>query len=110
MTTAQRQATRRYRERRRKSGLARLEVQVPADAIPVIRKAASLLREQANEAVSLRRHLGFEDNANVESALDIFAMKETLRPEQETLWENAMGQVRRDRHDAKFNRARKVKL
>src|SRR5437588_10899345 len=110
MTTAQRQATRRYRERRRKSGLARLEVQVPPDAVPVIRKAASLLREQADEAESLRRHLGFEDSAPAQSALDIFTMKDTPAAEADALWDAAAAQVRRDRRDPRFNRGRKIKL
>ena len=110
MTTAQREATRRYRERRRKGGLARLEVQVPAAEVPVIRKAASLLRDQAEDAVRLRRHLGFEDSANAQTALDIFAMQEPLPAEVEALWEDAMGQIRRDRGDPRFNRARKIDL
>lgn len=110
MTTAQRRATRRYRERRRKGGFARLEVQVPAAEVPVIRKAASLLRDQAEDAARLRRHLGFEDSANTQSALDIFAMPESLPADAEALWEDAMLQVRRDRGDPQFNRARKTNL
>jgi hypothetical protein len=44
MTSAQQRATKRYRDRRRKSGLQRLEVQVPAAEADVIRKAAEILR------------------------------------------------------------------
>ena len=108
MTAAQRQATRRYRERRRKSGLARVEVQVAADAVEVIRRAASLLQDETEDAASLRRHLGFEDSAPVHSALDIFSMEDT--PQAKTLWDQAMAQVRRDRRDPRLNRARKIKL
>jgi hypothetical protein len=108
MSTAQRQATRRYRERRRKSGLTRLEVQVPAEAVPVIRKAASLLRDQTEGAAGLRRHLGFEESAPIQSALGIFAMNDGPYPK--TLWNDAMAQVRRERRDPRHNRARRIKL
>ncbi len=43
MTSAQRRATKRYRERRRRSGLKRLEVQVPAQDAAVICRAAAIL-------------------------------------------------------------------
>lgn len=108
--TAQRQATRRYRERRRKSGLTRVEIQVPAAEIPVIRKAASLLRDQAEDAARLRQHLGFEERAMVKNALDIFAMNEPLSAGTEAVWEDAMRQVRQDRDDPSFNRVRKARL
>ena len=107
-TTAQRRATKRYRERRRKGGLTRLEIQVPAADAPVIRKAALLLRDQADDAVRLRRHLGFEESAPAQSALDIFAMAEPLSADAETMWEDAMTRVRRDRADPRLNRARKT--
>jgi hypothetical protein len=107
-TTAQRRATRRYRERRRKGGLTRLEIQVPAADAQLIRKVASLLRDQADEAARLRRHLGFEDDANARNALDIFAMPEPARADAEAIWEDAMAKVRRDRADPRLNRARKT--
>ena len=110
MTAAQRNATRRYRERRRNSGLARLEVQVPADAIPVIRKVASLLRDQTEDAASLRRRLGFEDAPLARSALDIFATEEAPAAASESLLDEALAQVGRNRRDPRFNRARKIKL
>lgn len=109
-TTAQRQATKRYRDRRRKSGFARLEIQVPAAEVPVIRKAASLLRDQTEDAARLRQHLGFEESANMQSALDIFAMNEPVSADVEAAWDDAMRQVRQDRVDPRFNRARKTRL
>jgi hypothetical protein len=94
MTRAQRRATKRYRESRHKLGLKRLEVQVPAGEAAVIRKAAAILRDQAEEAVRLRSHLGFNaEPRRALSALDAFAMDEPLSSKGETLWKQAMTQV-----------------
>jgi hypothetical protein len=106
---AQRIATKGYRERRRKRGLKRLEVQVPATEVAVIRKVAAILREQPNEATLLRQHLGFAPR-HVQSALDIFAMPEPLSTEGEALWDEAMAQVERERHDPALVRPRDVDL
>ena len=111
MTPAQQRAIKRYRERRRKHGLRRLEVQVPMEEIAVIRKAAAVLRDQKPEAVRLRTLLGFgPKRGQAASAFDIFAMTETLSPEGEALWENAMKRVARERRDARYNRVRDVDL
>lgn len=111
MTSAQRRATKQYRERHRKRGLKRLEVQVPADEADVIRKAAAILRGQADEAMRLRAHLGFNAEARQAlTALDAFAMKEPLSSQGEALWEDAMAQVERERKDSALNRPRKVDL
>jgi hypothetical protein len=108
---AQRRATKRYRERRRKRGLKRLEVQVPASEAEVIRRAAEVLRNQAEEANRLRAHLGFElQPGRLSSALDIFAMKEPLDARTEALWDEAMTQVERARSDKSFNRSRDLDL
>lgn len=77
----------------------------------VIRKAAAVLRDQKPEAVRLRALLGFgPKRGQAASALDIFAMTETLSPEGEALWEDGMTQVARERRDARFNRVRDVDL
>jgi hypothetical protein len=111
MTIAQRRATRRYRERRRRGGLKCLEVQVPAQEAAVIRKAAAILRGQPEEAMRLRVHLGFDPKARSElTALDAFAMKEPLSPQGEVLWEDVMRQIERDRTDPLLSRARDVEL
>jgi hypothetical protein len=111
MTSAQRRATKRYRDRRRKRGLKRLEVQVPAVEADVIRKAAQILRAQAEEATRLRAHLGFAPKVGrAPSALDLFAMKEPLSPTGEALWDQAMAQVERERKDARLNRSRNFDL
>ncbi len=111
MTTAQRRATKRYRERRRRSGLKRLEVQVPAQEAAVIRKAAAILRGQPEEAMWLRVHLGFApEPGNALSALDAFAMKEALSPQGEALWKDVMRQIERDRKDPLLSRSRDVEL
>ena len=111
MTSTQRQAIKRYRERRRKRGLKRLEVQVPAGEAAVIRKAAAILRDQAEDAARLRDHLGFEPRpGGVQSAFDIFAMTPSLSPEGEALWDEAMAQVERDRRNPALHRPRDVDL
>jgi hypothetical protein len=79
--------------------------------IAVIRKAAAVLRDDKPEAVRLRTLLGFgPKDGQVSSALDIFTMTETLSPEGEALWEDAMAQVARERRDTRFNRLRDVDL
>ena len=111
MTSAQRRATKRYRERRNKRGLKRLEVQVPATESDVIRKAAAILRGQAEEAMRLRAHLGFNaEPRHALTALDAFAMKEPLSPQGEALWEDAMAQVGRNRKDPVLSRVRDIDL
>jgi hypothetical protein len=111
MTSAQRRATGPDRERRRKRGFKRVEVQVPARETAVIRKAAEILRDRPEEAARLRRHLGFESKSRRKAnALNIFAMPEPLSPEGEVLWEEAMRQVERDRKDPALNRLRDVDL
>jgi len=106
---AQRKATKRYRERRCKRGLTRLEVQVPTGEVNLIRKVAEILRDHPEEATLLRRHLGLAPHS-MQSALDVFAMSEPLSPEGEALWDEAMAQIERDRHDPVLNRARDVDL
>jgi hypothetical protein len=109
MTVAQRLATKRYRERRRRSGLKRLEVQVPAQEAAVIRRAAAILRGPPEEAMGLRIHLGFEPGDTL-TALDAFAMKEPLSPQGEALWEEVMRRIERDRKDPLLSRPRNVDL
>jgi hypothetical protein len=111
MTSAQRRATKRYRERRRKRGLKRIEVQVPAPEADVIRKAAAILCSQPREAARLRAHLGFEPNPpHAMSALEAFAMNEPLSPQGEALWEEVMRQIERERKDPTLGRVRDVEL
>jgi hypothetical protein len=111
MTQAQRKATGRYRDRRRKRGLRRLEVQVPAGEAAVLRKAAAILREQAGDAARLRSHLGFEPHSDQpKTALDIFVMDEPASPEADKLWDEAMQQVERERRDPGLNRSRDFDL
>jgi hypothetical protein len=111
MTSAQRRATKRYRELRRKHGLKRLEVQVPTQEAAVIRKAAAILRGEPEEAKRLRTHLGFDpEPRNALTALDAFAMTEPLSSHGEALWEEAMRQIERDRKDPAFSRLRDVDL
>ena len=108
-TKAQRLATKEYRERRLTRGLKRLEVQVPATEVAVIRKVAAILCEQPKETSLLRQHLGLAPR-HAQSALDIFAMQEPLSPEDEVLWDDAMAQVERERRDPVLNRLRDVDL
>ena len=110
MTIAQRRA-KRYRERRRRSGVKRLEVQVPAQQVAVIRQAAAILRGQTEGAKRLRVHLGFDpEPRNALTALDAFAMREPLSPQGEALWEDVMRQIERDRKDPMLGRPRDVDL
>jgi hypothetical protein len=111
MANAQRRATKRYRERTRKRGLKRLEVRVPADDVPVIRKVAAILRDQPREAALLREHVrrGHSTSPAL-SALDAFAMTEALSPDGEALWDDAMAQIERERRDPLMSRARDVEL
>jgi hypothetical protein len=111
MGSAQQSATRRYRERRRNSGLKRLEVQVPSSDAAVIKKAAAVLREQSEDAARLRQQLGFDPPLTKGmGAAEVFAMTEPLSEEGERLWEEAMAQVARERKGPVLNRARKLKL
>jgi hypothetical protein len=111
MTHAQRQATRRYRDRRRKRGLKRVEVLVPADAVATIRTAAAILRDESGQATHLRRHLGsLAKPAEAQSAIDAFAMTELPSAKGQKLWDDAMAQVERDRRNPRLNRARAVDL
>jgi hypothetical protein len=104
-------AVKAHRARLKKRGMKRLEVSVPARETPVIRRAASALREQSAEAARLRQVLGFSrDAGRPASALDLFAMTTTLSAAGEALWDEAMGQVLRNRRDRALNRARKVTL
>ena len=111
MTAAQRRATRQYRERGRKSGLKRLEVQVPGDQVEVIRRAAAILRDRAEDAARLRAHLGFEPDAKEPAnAFELFALDEPSSKDAEALWKAAMTQVERDRRNPALNRARDTDL
>ena len=108
MTNAERRATKRYR---RKRGLKRLKVQVPAREVAVIRKAAAILRSQPQEAMRLRAHLGFtaEPRGSL-SALEAFAMKEPLSPQGEALWNEVMAQIEQERRDPALTRLQDVDL
>jgi len=91
--------------------MKRLEVYVPAGEAPVIRRAASVLRERTGEAVRLRQVLGFAREADgPPSAANIFAMPEAPSHVSERLWENAMAQIHRDRKDRRLGRLRKSPL
>jgi hypothetical protein len=99
------------RSRLRRHGFRRLEVQVPADDVAVIRKAAAILRNPTQEAVQLRRTLGFAPKpSRALTALEIFAMPEPLSAKVERRWKRAMKQVERDRNDPRLNRPRDVDL
>jgi len=111
MSSSQRQATKRYRERRRKRGLKRLEVQVPADEVQVIRRAAAILRDQADDAKRLRFLLGFSPELrHAKTALDAFSMPGPLSPDGEALWDDAMAQVQRDRTNPALGHLRDIDL
>ena len=104
-------ALRRHRARLKRRGLKRLEVSVPAAEAPVIRRAASVLREQAGEASRLRQVLGFaRESGRAASALDLFAMTEPLSAAGEALWDDAIEKIQRDRKDRALNRPRKIAL
>lgn len=109
MTTAQRNATKRYRDRRRKRGFKRVEVLVPADSVEAIRTAAAILRDASGRAARLRRHLAARPEG-AQSAIDAFAMTEPLSASGEALWEEVMAQVERDRRNPALNRPRAVDL
>jgi hypothetical protein len=108
---AKTRAVKAHRARLKKRGIKRLEVSVPAREAPVIRRAASVLRGQSSEAARLRQVLGFSpEGGRPPSALDLFAMTTALSTAGEALWDEAMGQVLRNRRDRALNRARKVTL
>ncbi len=100
-----------HRARLKKRGMKRLEVSVPAGEAAVIRRAASVLREQANEAARLRHVLGFaRAPGRAANAIDLFAMPEPLSAAGEALWDDAMAQIENDRKDPALNRPRKFTL
>ncbi len=77
-----------HRARLKKRGMKRLEVWVPAREADVVRRAASVLREQSGEAARLRQVLGFSREAErPANAVDIFAMTTPLSPAGEALWD-----------------------
>jgi hypothetical protein len=111
MMDARTRAAKSHRTRLRRRGFKRVEVQVPAAEVEVIRRAASVLRHPTEEAAQLRRQLGFDtDRRQARTALDIFAMPEPLSAEGERLWEQTMKQVARDRKDRRLNRPRDIDL
>jgi len=110
VTLAQRQATKRYRARRRKRGLKRVEVLVPAHSVEAIRTAAAILRDASGQATHPRRRRGDARLDDVQSAIDAFAMTEPLSARGQMLWNEAMAQVERDRRDPALNRPRAVAL
>jgi hypothetical protein len=57
VTTAQKDALTAHRQRRRDSGLARVEVQVPAIDAALIRDVAAVLREPSPAASALREQM-----------------------------------------------------
>ncbi len=57
MNPAQKKAVDSYRERQRRRGLLRLEVQAPEADAPLLRQAARVLRENSEAASELRRVL-----------------------------------------------------
>ena len=72
--------------------MKRLEVCVPAGEAAVIRRAASVLREQAGEAARLRQVLGFAaEPGGAANAIELFAMPEPLSPAGEALWDDGDG-------------------
>jgi hypothetical protein len=100
-----------HRARLKKRGMKRLEVWVPAREADVVRRAASVLREQSGEAARLRQALGFSGQAeHPESAIDIFAMTAPLSPAGEALWDETIELVQRDRKNRALNRPRKIAL
>ena len=108
---ARTKAVKSHRMRLRRRGFKRVEVQVPAGEVDVIRKAAAVLRQPTEEAAQLRRHLGLDSgHSQARTALDIFAMPKPLSAEGERLWKQAMRQVARDRKDRRLARPRDVDL
>ena len=57
MSLAQRNAVDSYRQRQRRRGLLRLEVQAPEADVPLLRRLARVLREDSQEASELRQVL-----------------------------------------------------
>jgi hypothetical protein len=111
MMDARTKAVKSHRNRLRRRGCRRVEVQVPADEVAVIRKAAAILRNPTQEAAQLRRTLGFAPKpGRALTALDIFAMPEPLSAEGERQWKQVMKQVERHRKDPRLNRPRDVEL
>jgi hypothetical protein len=111
MMDARTKAVKSHRMRLRRRGFRRVEVQVPAGEVDVIRKVAAVLRRPGEEAAQLRHHLGFEsERGRARTALEIFAMPEPLSPDGERLWKQAMKQVARDRKNRRLNRPRDVSL
>jgi hypothetical protein len=111
MMDARTKAVKSHRRRLRKRGFKRVEVQVPASEVAVIRKAAEILRNPTTDAAHLRRHLGFEAaSGQALTALDIFAMPESLSAAGEKLWGTAMKRIERDRKNPRLNRPRDVDL
>ena len=108
---AKSKALKAHRIRQKRRGMKRLEVCVPAGEAAVIRKAASVLREQAKEGARLRQLLGFDAKSGGQaSALDLFAMSEPLSAKGEAAWHDAMVQIERDRRNPALSRARKFTL
>jgi hypothetical protein len=58
MTTAQRQAIDRFRERARQKGWSRVEILVPAEDTALLRRISELLRGDEVEAARIRSGLG----------------------------------------------------
>ena len=77
--------------------------------VAVIRKVAAILGNRPEEATQLRQHLGFAPR-RAQIALDIFAMTEPLTPDGETLWDEAMARIERERQDTALICARAVAL
>jgi hypothetical protein len=108
---AKSKALKAHRARQKKRGIKRLEVSVPVRETAVIRRAASVLREQAGEAERLRQFLGFPAKpGRTANAADLFAMPERLSPVGEALWDDAIARIERDRKDPGLNRPRKSAL
>jgi hypothetical protein len=105
---AKSKALKAHRARLKKRGMKRLEVSVPIRETAVIRKAAFVLREQSGEAARLRQLLGFPAKlGRTANAADMFAMPEPPSPVGESLWEDAIARIERDRKDPILNGPRK---
>ena len=73
MTTAQKKALTDHRARRRRAGLARIEVQAPAMDASIIRELAAVLRGDVDRARAVRAELqSIIARPAAMSALDIF--------------------------------------
>jgi hypothetical protein len=105
---AKSKALKAHRARLKRRGLKRLEISVPADEAPVIRRAASVLREQSSEAARLRQILGFPpEPGRAVDVIDFFAMPEPLSAAGEALWDDAMARIEKDRKDPTLSGLRK---